>query len=100
MKCSVASPGQGAEDSDQEDTRGTERAPDAVAPDAALHKELVHPVAVRVANVGHHGQELVVERVLKLLAQSGGPSSLGTMLEGAGRSACCAGSARSPALVS
>ena len=60
MKCSVASPGQGAEDSDQEDTRGTERAPDAVAPDAALHKELVHPVAVRAISVGHHGLELAV----------------------------------------
>ena len=70
MKCSVASPGQGAEDSDQEDTRGTERAPDAVAPDAALHKELVHPVAVRVS----------VDSSASFAAQSGCPSLFRTML--------------------
>ena len=68
MKCSVASPGQGAEDSDQEDTRGTERAPDAVAPDAALHKELVHPVAVRVLSVGQRGLALVASGSLKQLS--------------------------------
>ena len=68
MKCSVASPGQGAEDSDQEDTRGTERAPDVVAPDAALHKELVHPVAVRVLSVGHRGLALVASGSFKQLS--------------------------------
>ena len=54
MKCSVASPGK-APKTGSKRTPGARSAPQTRSPQAALHKELIHPVADRVIRVELEG---------------------------------------------